>query len=226
MKSQFALLSPVIVLAVVTIVQWVENGHLKNDNQVLVLKSQGFSHSAAEAPPQPKSEPTDPSSEVLKLRSDVHSLRQQLHDQTSASRRPLSAPELAQALAGNGALPPRTAPLLNSLPSGPQTYRFEMRYTGLTTALQQRNADGTFTDLLEGPFDTIAWAENHLFIRSMATPDNIVPSWTILDLQTGQVQRERDGTRITDEIEDDPEFKRAKLIRRNGNIDEWRALFR
>jgi len=168
--------------------------------------------------------------EVVRLRAKVHALSEEASPPTNRTiPAPLDSEQVALALTGGGQLPRRVVPPAGPLPRQPEQYRIQLRYTGLTAVLQKQNADGTYTDILQGSFEKLRWGERYLLVRSMPTLDNILGGWAIIDLETGQLfDRNGDGNPYLDDIDELPEAKMARSLVRYphaANEERWTMLF-
>ena len=230
----------VAALLVLIAAQWHALSTLRRENRILQQRINENEQARVNSDQQRQSSLTsqlgDDSlrNEVLGLRAQVHSLRDELEQSTArASQLALPAEQLPLAFNGDAALPRRVLPPAGPLPRDFNQYRLQMRYTGLTTVLQKKEPDGTYTDVIEGPKE-IGIGENHLFVQCWPDPSRMSGSLLIIDLNTGQMI-EKTSVSISDNPARDnppesPEWKAAQWFKRDvpnpNDPQNWILLFR
>lgn len=176
----------------------------------------------------------DATRQLAALRDDdaAASLRnesRQLAQTTNRASQLILLPEQLQlALRGDADLPRRILPPAGPLPRDFEQYRIQMRYSGLTTVLQKREPDGSYTDVIEGPKE-IGLGEKRLLVWCWPDPSRMIGSWVFIDLDTGQAS-EKTSISSEDDPYTTPEGQAARWIKRDisdpNDPQNWRALFK
>lgn len=225
--------SAIAVLLLVIAVQWHALSTLRQENRILQKRAMETEQARVESASQPESHPPQqsagdpPATEVLRLRNQVHSLQDDIR-QASNRAQIFPTEQLPLALRGNAELPRRVLPPAGPLPRDFDQYRLQMRYTGLTTVLQKREADGSYTDVIEGAKE-IGLGDKHLFVYCWPDPSRISGSWLFIDLDTGEAIEK---PAIGPEEDKIAEGESTKWIKRDTpqpndpQPQNWKVLFR
>jgi hypothetical protein len=235
MSNDFKFSLLVAALLIVIAAQWRALSGLRRENKVLQQRAVEAEQVRDDSNRQRRSDQADQVGsdsqriEVLQLRAQMQLLQDELERATNrAGHLVLPTEQLQLALRGDADLPRRILPPAGPLPRDFDQYRIQMRYTGLTTVLQKKETDGSYTDVIEGPKE-IGLGEKRLLIWCWPDPSRMSGSWVFIDLETGQVT-EKTSTSPEDYPYNTREGQAAKWIKRDipdpNDPQNWKTLFK